>query len=263
MRVRHSGAWKVFVCLAVALFAPGMILPVAAQSFPTRPVKVIIPYSPGSPIDVVGRLIAQSLSEQLKQAVVVEDRPGAGGVLGTRDVATATPDGYTLLLSDCNNQMTAPAFYGNLTYDPLGSFVPVSSVAQSSWVMVTDISTPATSLTEFIAYAKAHPKQLTFGFGLATGPQLVGEFFKRATDTKIVSVPYKGGPQAVTDMLGGRINLIFGTVATLKPLIESGKIRALAVTGERRDPDLPSVPTLAESGFPELHLASLSVFSRL
>ena len=251
-RLRKNAISSVFALILVATtFGPRSF----AEEYPSRLVKIIIPYTPGSPNDVIGRLIAPTLASRLGQPVIVENRAGTGGTLGTRAVANAEADGYTLLLTDCINHVLAPAFYSNLSYDPMKSFVPISGIARTSWVMITDSSTPASSLAEFIAYAKANPNKLNFGFGLATAPQIVGEFFKQATKTDILSVPYKGGAQAVTDMLAGRINLNFGTIATLKSFIENRKLKALAVTSDQRSSDLPDVPTMRESGLPELTLS--------
>ena len=254
------------VALGVGAFALSPAGPLIgrarAETYPDRLIRIIVPYPAGSPNDVVGRLLASTLGPALGQPVILDNKPGAGGVLGSRVVATAEPDGYTLLLTDCNNHLLASTFNAALSYDPIKSFAPISAVAQSPWVMVTDAGTPASTLPAFIAYAKAHPGKLNFGFGLATSPQVVGAFFKQATGVDIVSVPYKGGVEAVADMLGGRINLNFGTIATLKPLIESGQLKALAVTSATRSTDLPNVPTMMESGLPELTLSfSVGVFA--
>ena len=214
---------------------------------------MIAPFTPGSPVDVVARLLAQHLSTELKQSVVVENRPGAGTTIGMKAAALAEPDGYTLLFQS-SSLVVAPAMYKNLDYDPLKSFAPVANVAWGSWVTVVPPSLPVRSPQELIAYAKAHPGTLNFGFGQGTAPQLVGEWFNKTNGLQIASVPYKGGMQAITDMLGGTIQLNIGTSSTLLPLIREGKIRAIAQWGKSRETDLPDVPTMIESGFPGLSL---------
>jgi len=237
----------------LALMASSAALPAAAADYPTRPIRMIAPFTPGSPVDVVARLLAQHLSTQLKQSVVVENRPGAGTTIGMKAAALAEPDGYTLLFQS-SSLVVAPAMYKNLDYDPLKSFAPVANIAWGSWVTVVPPSLPVRSPQELIAYAKAHPDTLNFGFGQGTAPQLVGEWFNKTNGLAIASVPYKGGMQAITDMLGGTIHVNIGTSSTLLPLIREGKIRAIAQWGKSREADLPDVPTMIESGFPGLSL---------
>ena len=237
----------------LALMASGAALPARAADYPTRPIRMIAPFTPGSPVDVVARLLAQHLSIQLKQSVVVENRPGAGTTIGMKAASLAEPDGYTLLFQS-SSLVVAPAMYKNLDYDPLKSFAPVANIAWGSWVTVVPPSLPVRSPQELIAYAKAHPGTLNFGFGQGTAPQLVGEWFNKTNGLAIASVPYKGGMQAITDMLGGTIHVNIGTSSTLLPLIREGKIRAIAQWGKSREADLPDVPTMIESGFPGLSL---------
>ena len=237
----------------LALMASGAALPAAAADYPARPVRMIAPFTPGSPVDVVARLLAQHLSIALKQSVVIENRPGAGTTIGMKAASLAEPDGYTLLFQS-SSLVVAPAMYKNLDYDPLKSFAPVANVAWGSWVTVVPPSLPVRSPQELIAHAKAHPNTLNFGFGQGTAPQLVGEWFNKTNGLAIASVPYKGGMQAITDMLGGTIHVNIGTSSTLLPLIREGKIRAIAQWGKSREADLPDVPTMIESGFPGLSL---------
>ena len=222
-----------------------------AGSYPTKPIKVIVPLAPGSPIDAMARLAAAALFTQLNQPVIVENHPGGGGTIGTREVARATPDGYTLLFVGVNH-VFAPAMSRDVGYDPIKDFAPVSTIGAVSWILVVAPGVPAKSVKEMVAYAKANPGTLNWGFGQATGPHLYGELFNATTQIKVTKVPYKGGPQAIPDMLGGRIDMNFGVTANLLPLIKAGKLRALAVTSETRDPDLPDVPTMGESGLPSL-----------
>jgi tripartite-type tricarboxylate transporter receptor subunit TctC len=223
-----------------------------AQSYPVKPIKVIVPYTPGSPVDVLARVVTQQVAARLGQGIVIDNRPGAGTTLGTKMAASAEPDGYTLLIG-ATSFILSFSLYQNLDYDAR-SFVPVAMLAHSPQVLVIAPSVPAASVAEFVAYAKANPGKLNFGFGLGTLPQILGESFKIVTGTEIASIPYKGGAQAVTDMLGGRIDMNFGTTSTLLPLIQQGKIRALAVTTQKRSKDLPGVPTMIESGLPQLAL---------
>jgi tripartite-type tricarboxylate transporter receptor subunit TctC len=240
--------------LTLALAASSLATrPALANRYPTRPIKMIVPLAPGSPVDVVARLLAQNLSVDLKQSVVVENRPGAGTTIGMKAVATAEPDGYTLLYQS-SSLVVAPAMYKNLDYDPVKAFAPVANVAWGSWVTVVPPELPVKTAQELIAYAKARPDTLNFGYGQGTAPQLVGEWFNKTNGLAIASVPYKGGMQAVTDMMGGTIQLNIGTTSTLLPLIREGKIRAIAQWGEKREADLPDVPTMIESGFPGLSL---------
>src|SRR4051794_183996 len=224
-----------------------------ADKYPVRPIKMIAPFTAGSPVDVVARLLAQQLSTALPQSVVVENRPGAGTIIGMKAVTTAEPDGYTLLFQS-SSLVVAPAMYKNLDFDPLKSFAPVANVAWGSWVTVVPPELPVRNAQELIAYARANPDKLAFGYGQGTAPQLVGEWFNKTNGLKIASVPCKGGMQAITDMMTGAIQVNIGTTATLLPLIREGKIRAIAQWGATREPDLLDVPTMIESGFPGLAL---------
>ena len=239
--------------LLLATVAAAAPVPALAQAYPARPIKMIAPFTPGSPVDVVARLLAQHLSIQLGQSVVVENRPGAGTTIGMKAATLAEPDGYTLLFQS-SSLVVAPAMYKNLDYDPVKSFAPVANVAFGSWVTIVPPSLPVKSAQELMAYARANPGKLNFGFGQGTAPQLVGEWFNRNNGLDIASVPYKGGMQAVTDMLGGTIHINIGVTATLLPLIREGKVRAIAVWSKTRHPELPEVPTMIESGFPGLSL---------
>ncbi|HXL48683.1 MAG TPA: tripartite tricarboxylate transporter substrate binding protein [Xanthobacteraceae bacterium] len=234
--------------LAVAVTGSGR----AQSSYPDRPIKIILPYTPGSPNDVFARVAAPILSVRLKQTVVVDNRPGAGTLVGVKAVMTPPPDGYTLLFTNTPTHVIAQFRAQGIAYDPIGDFVPIVAVGITSLVLVVSPRTPADTLAEFIAYAKASPGKLNFGFGQGTLPHLIGEAFKIATGTDIVSIPYRGGAQAITDMLGGRVDMNFGAGATLLPLIRDRKIKALAVTSPARSAELPNVPTMIECGLPSL-----------
>ena len=224
----------------------------AAQTFPDRPIKIIAPFTPGSPNDVVARLIAPPMGAQLGQSVVIDNRPGGGTSIGVKAAMSAEPDGYTLMISNSPTHFIAPFVNKTFTYNPLKDFVTVAAVASGGLMLVVAPDVPAKTVQEFVAYAKANPGKLNFGFGQGTLPQLVGEMFKLATNTQIANIPYKGGAQAIPDMLGGRVQMNIGTISTLAPLVREGKLRALAITSAARNPELPDVPTMAESGRPEV-----------
>jgi len=223
-----------------------------AQSFPSKPIKIVLPYTPGSPNDVLVRLVAPYLSTRLGQPVEVDNRPGGGTTIGAKAVMTAEPDGHTLLFTNTPTHVIAPLISKSLTFDPITDFVPVATVGSTILVLVIGPNVPATTVQEFVAHAKANPGKLNFGFGQGTLPHLVGELFKATTGADIASIPYRGGAQAVTDLMGGRIDMNFGATVTLAPLARDGKLRALAVTGPTRSRDLPDVPTMAESGLPNV-----------
>src|SRR6267142_5385443 len=232
---------------AVVLLIGAGQSPALAQTYPSKPIKMIVPYTPGSPVDVLARVVTQHVASRLGHAIVIDNRPGAGTTIGTKAAADAAPDGYTLVIA-ATSFIIAASLYPKLDYDPIKSFAPVAMLAVAPQTLVIAPSLTARTVPEFVAYAKANPGKLNFGFGLGTLPQILGESFKVVTGTDIASIPYKGGAQAITDMLGGRIQMNFGTQAKLLPLIQQGKVRALAVTTQTRSKDLPDVPTMIESG---------------
>ena len=220
----------------------------AAQTYPSRPIKVICSIASGSAIDVTARLVTRDLSERLGNPVIVENRPGGGSTIGVKEFARAAPDGHTLLFGTIGD-VFASRIVGR---DPAKDFVPVATVSSLAWVLVVRPAIPATSVRQLIDHAKANPGKLNWGFGQGTPPHMFGEMFKAATGIDVAGIPYKSGSLAVPDMLGGRIDMNFGTVSNLLPLIREGKLRAIAITSAARSPDLPDVPTMAESGFPQL-----------
>ena len=241
MRAAATGA------LAVALVGSGR----AQSSYPDRPIKIIVPYTAGSPNDTFARAVAPVLTLRVKQPVIVDNRAGAGTLLGVKAVMTSAPDGYTLLFTNTPTHVIAQFVADGIAYDPIRDFAPIVAVGTTSLVLVVSATTPATTLQEFIAYARSNPRKLNFGFGQGTLPHLI-EAFKIATGTDIVSIPYRGGAQAITDMLGGRVDMNFGAGATLLPFIRENKIKALAVTSPTRSTELPDVPTMIECGLPSL-----------
>lgn len=248
-----SVATTSLAALIVGLLTIGLHVTSGAQSASSRLIRFIVPTTAGSPLDVMARLLAHRLSETIGRNVIVENRPGAGTTIGSKVVASAAPDGTTLLFTSVSHAVSA-AMYRKLDFDPINDFAPVAMVADSSWVLVVSPALPVRSIGDLIGYAKAHPGKLNFGFGAGTAPHLLGEYFKTITETNIISVPYKGGAPAQADLLTGQIQMNFGTIATLLPFIESGQLRALAVTSQARSSDLPDVPTMAEGGLPQLTL---------
>jgi tripartite-type tricarboxylate transporter receptor subunit TctC len=222
----------------------------AAQNYPDRPIKMIVPFPPGGPIDTMARFLADALGKQFGQ-IIVENRPGAGSIVGTKAVATADPDGYTLLFGSSGSLAVAPALYTTTDVDPRKVFTPVATVALLPHIMVENNDVPAKTVAEFIAYAKARPGQLNFGAGLGTPPHLLSTLFKTEAGLDMVFVPYTGSAQSVTDLLAGRTQFTIDGLTTLYPLIKAGKLRALAIARAERWPTLPDVPTLVESGFPD------------
>jgi tripartite-type tricarboxylate transporter receptor subunit TctC len=243
--------------LVIALALLAIVFGVAqatAQPYPNKPIRMIVPSTPGSPTDVMARLVAQSMSSSIGQTVFVEPRPGGGGIIGTKAVIAAEPDGYTLLFTEGAKHLMTPALYDSVGFDPVTDVTPVATAGGGSFVLVVHPDLPAKSVQELAAYARTHPGKINFGFGQGTLPHMLGETLKVTAKVDITSVPYKGGAQAVADMLGGHIQMNFGTTATLLALIKQGKLRALAVTNDTRLAELPDVPTMAESGFPNLTL---------
>lgn len=225
-----------------------------AQDYPTRPIRLIVPYPAGGPTDVVARILAGGLSAKLGQTIVVDNRPGgAAGTVGSRVAASADPDGYTLLLNQAGSLTIAPSLY-KLDYDPLKAFAPIGVVAQSPEILtVNPSSVPVSSLAEFVAYAKNHPGKLNFGTpGTGTLPQLLGAQLQLAANIKLTDVPYRGAAPAVVDLLAGRMQMMIDSTSVLLPHIETGKLRAIAVTSARRIAQLPDVPTFGEAGYPQL-----------
>jgi tripartite-type tricarboxylate transporter receptor subunit TctC len=238
-------ASKIVVALLAAML--GVAATAAAQPYPNRPIKLVVPFPPGGPVDVMGRLVADRLSQTVG-TVVVDNRPGAGGTIGSRAAAAAEPDGYTLLLGTSTTLGASPALYRNIGYDPARSFAPVAMIASVPMALVVTPTLPVNNVGELIAYAKAHPGKLNYGAPTGVLPHLTAEMFKSAAGLDIVHVPYKGAANAVTDLLSGQIDLAFEPFSVLLGHIHEGRVRALAVTGTTRSAELPDVPTMIESG---------------
>jgi len=223
----------------------------AQAGFPNRPVTLVSPWAPGGANDLLARLIAKEAAAALGQSVIVENRPGASGVIGTAYVARAKPDGYTLTLGSTPNYTTAPFLYAQLPYDAARDFVPVIGVATVPNVLVVTPSLPVRSVQELVAYAKAHPGTLSYSsVGKGSTQHLAAQLFETMTDTDMIHVPYKGSAPAMQDLLAGRVSLSFENLPPLLPFIRSGALRALAVTSTEEIAQLPGVPTVAASGLP-------------
>jgi tripartite-type tricarboxylate transporter receptor subunit TctC len=233
--------------LAVALAAAATTL--HAQAWPSKPLRFIVPYPPGGPVDVSARLLAPKLQAALGQPVVVENKPGAGGNIGMDALAKSAPDGYTIGMGAIATHAINPALMSNVPYDPLRDFIHLTLVVQVPNVLVVNNDVPAKSVAELVALAKAKPGKLDFGSG-STGStgHLAGELFKQMTGTYMVHIPYKGAAPAVADLLAGRVHFMFDNLASALPRIKAGQVRALAVTTLMRAPALPELPTLDESG---------------
>jgi tripartite-type tricarboxylate transporter receptor subunit TctC len=227
---------------------------VKAQSYPTRLIKLVVPNPPGGPSEIVIRTLAERLSSSLGQSVIVENRPGgANGAIGAMSVARADPDGYTLLFSNPGPMVVAPAVYKNLGYDPIKSFVPIATIFSSPQVLAVGPAVTAKTVQELVAYAKINPGKINFASpGYGSQPHLLGEMLKLITGIDLVHVPYRSAALAVTDLLAGQVQMEFETMPLLLPHIEAGKLKALAIADATRNPQLPDVPTTAESGMPTL-----------
>src|SRR5665647_3650255 len=242
--------------MAACLFAlAALLLPVvsagsASAAYPDRPIKIVVPFAPGGGTDVVARTLAQEMARDLGTSIVIENKPGAGTILGTQAVATSEPDGYTLLMGTFANAVN-PSLKARLPYDSHADFAPVALIARSFNIVVVNPKSPYHSIADLIAAAKAEPEKLSYGtYGTGTSAHLAGELFKNLAKVNLTTVPYKGAAPAITDLIGGQIQVMFTTVASAASLIAGGQLRALAVTSVQRSPAFPDLPTVAEAGVP-------------
>jgi len=223
-----------------------------AQSYPVKPVRIVVPYAPGGGVDIVARAVGQELSRRIGQTVLVENRTGAGGNVGSDAVAKAAPDGYTLLMASPANTIN-PSLYTKMPYDPMRDLVPIALIGSVPTVLIANRSLPVQNVKQLVALAKSRPGALIYGSGgSGTTEHLAGEMFKSAARVDMLHVPYKGGAQVMTDLLGGQIALMFVNQLAALPHVNAGKLKALGVASAERSPALPQVPTFAESGYPEL-----------
>ncbi len=247
MRARGT-ARTLLVVTAIALAA--FAAPAGAQGpYPSRPIRLIVPFPPGGPVDVMARFVVQRLGTNLGQ-IIIDNRPGAGGTLGSKAASLAEPDGYTLLFGSSTTLAAGPSLYRHLGYDPVKSFVPVGMISSVPFVLALAPHVDAKSLGELVAYAKAHPGKLNFGAPTGTLPHLTMEMFKLRAGVDIVHIPYKGAATAITDVLAGEMDMAFEPISVMVGHVRDGKIRPLAVTSAERSAELPEVPTVIESGYP-------------
>jgi tripartite-type tricarboxylate transporter receptor subunit TctC len=238
---------RLLFILALALYASAA----SAQAYPSRPLRLIVPFAPGGAVDIIGRLVADAVSRSLGQPVVVENRPGAGAAIGAEAVARSAPDGYTLLIGTSSTHGVNSAVNPKLSYDPVKDFSPVVLLATAPWMVVVNPSLPVHNPKELIEYAKAHPGQLNFAsYGRGSSNHLATELLKARAGIDVVHVPYKGSAPALLDLVAGQVNFMLDTYSTSAPLVEAGKIRLIGVTSSKRVPYAPDVPTVAESGVP-------------
>lgn len=241
--------WKRCCLIAVAAAGVATMDVANAQDYPARPIQIIGPYAAGASTDTLARTLAPSLTRQLGQPILVNNRPGAGGIIAAQEALRAASDGYTILLVSAAMLTVNQSIYSRLPYDPIKDFAPVTIAVRMPMALVVNPSEPIKNVQDLISFAKANPNKLTFGSaGTGTTQHLAGELFKSMTGVKITHVPYRGGAPAMTDLLGGQISMMFVQAPSALQQVKSGRIRAIAVDGAKRDPDMPDVPTADESG---------------
>lgn len=244
-------AWIVLRMAAMATLASSAASAVGAEAYPTRPIRFVVPFAPGGSTDTLARTIGIKMSDSMGQQIVVDNRAGGNGNIGMQIVAEAPPDGYTIVLGYIANLAIGPHLYKKLPFDPVKSFAPITQLAESPNILVAHPSLPVKSVKELIAYAKAHPGKLNFGSAsVASVGHLTGIMLNQMAGIDMQHVPYKGSGQAVIDVVGGQIQLMFSGMSSVMPHVKAGRLRPLAVTGAKRSPAVPDVPTIAESGFP-------------
>ncbi len=242
-------------CVTIATCASwrwAFTAPASAQTYPSRVIKLVVPFTPGSPNDVMARLLTQHLAPRLGQPIIIENKPGGGTTIGTKLAAAAEPDGYTLLF--ISSAIVIDPAMKQVAYDPLKEFAPVATVNTTAWLITVSPSLPVKTLAEFVAHTKAHPGTINFAATQGTAAMLVAERFKQLSGADLFIIPYKGGAAALPDFLGGRIQVLNPTPSTSLPLIRDGKMRPLLITSPARSAELPDVPTAREVGLPELTL---------
>jgi len=243
---------RYFLTAALAGLSAGSAL---AQSYPAKPIRLIVPYAAGGGVDIVARTVGQELGKRVNQSIVIENRTGAGGNIGSEAVAKAPPDGYTLLMASPANTINS-SLYTKMPYDPLRELVPIALIASVPTVLLANRSLPVQNVKQLVALAKARPGALTYGSGgSGTTEHLAGEMFKSSARIDMLHVPYKGGAQVMTDLMGGQIALMFVNQLAALPQVKADKVKALGVASGERSPALPEVPTFAEAGFPEFKVS--------
>jgi tripartite-type tricarboxylate transporter receptor subunit TctC len=255
--MRNCNIWLGAAAIALAL--TGAFGRADAQTYPNRTITLVIPFAPGGSTSIVGRVIADKMSQLLGQSIVVDNRPGAGGTVGTKYVAKSDPDGYTLLLGYTGTLAIGPSLYKEVGYDPTKDFAPIGMIGNAPSALVVHPSFPAHTVAELISYAKANPGKLTFAHTGPGGlPHLTGELFKALAGVDILGVSYKSGGESVAAVLGHKVDMTFESVTILLPLIRDGKLRALAITSHERTPLAPDLPTMIEAGVPDYEVTSFN-----
>jgi tripartite-type tricarboxylate transporter receptor subunit TctC len=250
-----DAALTAFVRIA-ALAALG-ILPAAAQTYPTKPIRILIAQAPGSATDVISRVVANRLQESLGQAVIIEARPGAGGALGTEAAARSAPDGYTLFMANNSTHGSNPAVYAKLPYDAVNDFAPISFVASVPYVLVVEPSLPVKSVQELVALAKSKPGKMNYASaGNGSTHQFCAELLKSTAGIDVVHIPYKGSPPGIAALLAGEVSMMFANLTDVGSQIRGGRVKPLAVTTHKRAPLLPEVPTMVEAGVADFDISS-------
>lgn len=247
---------SLFISLGLTLSLALSLTPnlASAQNYPNRTVKMIVPLTAGSGADIAGRIVAKSLSETWKQSVIIENRPGAGGVIGTGTVVSAEPDGYTLLVQSASYAAN-PAIYKKLPYDPLKSLIDVDILGQTPYVMITAADSPYQSIRDLVIAAKSKPGEITFASaGVGSSTHLAAEYFNQMMGIKLIHVPYKGSPEAIQDTMAGRTAFYMAPLDTAIGQLKGGKVRALGVTSKVRNPAVPDIPSIAELGYPTFEI---------
>lgn len=245
--------WRLKNLSVAGMSAAAMVLgsPAAAQAYPSKPVRMIVPFTAGGPTDILARMMAQKMTESWGQSVLVDNRGGGGGLIGGEAAAKSPPDGYTIFMGNNGTLTIHPNLYKKLPYDAVKDFAPISLLASAPFILLAHPSLPAKSVKELIALARARPGQLNFGSaGTGVTTHLAGEMLKLMANIDIVHIPYKGAGPALTDLMGGQIELGFNNMLSALPHVRSGRLRALAVTSQTRSRVLPQLPTIAESGLP-------------
>ena len=252
-----AGLWRLAVGALLAFSALAAAPMAGAQAYPAKPIRIVVPFPPGGATDILARAVAQKLTDAWGQAVVVDNRPGAGGNIGSEIVAKAAPDGYTLEMGTVGTHAINASLYAKMPYDHVKDFAPVILVAGVPNVLVVNPTLPVNSVQELIAYAKANPGKLNFASsGNGTSIHLAGELFKVMAGVQMTHIPYKGSAPALQDLIGGQVQLMFDNLPPSLPHIKAGKLRALAVTSATRSSALPDTPTIAESGLPGFEASS-------
>jgi tripartite-type tricarboxylate transporter receptor subunit TctC len=239
---------KKLTALLLCALLPATVVEAAEDTFPSRPVRFVVPFAPGGAADLLARIVGRQLTERWGQQVIVDNRTGAGGIIGMQIAAKAPPDGYTLLMGSSSGLAVSPALAAQKSYDPVGDYTPIAEVAVVPILLVSHPSVPARTMAELIQLAKSKPGELTYSSsGVGTTPHITAELFRAAAGIELLHVPYKGGSVAVSELLGGHVKLQFGAISTSLPHIQTGRLRALGVTNPKRSSVLPDVPAIAEA----------------